>query len=262
MTEATKTSGALAAFMRGGQMATLDAKAQAAALMASAETGRTGSGGDALYLSFSGKLSKYSLGRDKDDVDPEDCFVVDPTSMIEGWTCWKGGSVAEKHEWAIADRATQAIPADRLKDHGPYGDGDGWSFMMGFSMFNADDPETRIIFSTTSVSGRNVLADLNKEIAVRLLAAEPHVPVIRLSSEQFTSKGKTNGKPKLIFEGWVTPPEVMAYIGMGDDGDLDDLIAGNYAGAATEAAPEPEQEAAPEPEATAPKRRARRSAAA
>ena len=102
----------------------------------------------------------------------------------------------------------------------------------------------------------------------------------------FTHLVKKNGKPKILVEGWVTMEEVGAFLQMGDDGDLDDLLAGKYVVAAepapkkkraskkaAEPVEEPEQEEE-EPEqdleeeqeeeaepAPAPKRRARRTAA-
>jgi len=258
--EAEKQGGALTKFMGGGAMATLDPAAQAQALMESADAGSSGSG-DVVYLSYSGKMDKYAMGRDKNSPDPDAVYVVDPMSMVEGWVCWKGGSPVEKHEWSVYERATQAIPASQLKDHGPYGDGDGWSFLMGFSMFDTDDPSQQIKFTTSSKSGRNVFSDMNKEIATRLAKKEPHVPVIVLESEKFTADGKVNGKPKFLFEGWVKPGEVFRFAELGDDADLEDLLSGNYDAPEAEAeAGEPDPEPKPAATGKGRGRRARRAA--
>ena len=288
MTDQKKTTGALAAWAGGGGVA-VNKAAIAAALLESAAAGSTGDGGDLDFMSFSGQGANYAgwkVGRDKKAPDPDSMFIIDPQSAVEGWTCWKGGSPVEKSEWGVFDRATMAVSQSQLKDHGPYSDGDGWQFMMGLSMFDIDAADRQIKFTTTSKSGKNVLADLNKEIAGRILADEPFVPVVTLSSEQFTAQGKKNGKPKILVEGWVTMEEVGVFLQMGDDGDLDDLLAGKYVVAA-EPAPkkkraskkaaepveepeqeeeEPEQELEEEQEeeeepAPAPKRRARRTAA-
>jgi hypothetical protein len=241
MADEEKKSGALAAFMNSGAVAALDPEAQAGALLDSANDGASGDG-DVVYLSFSGKMDKYVIGRDKEQPDPDAVYVVDPLSVMEGWICWKGGSPVEKHAWSVYSRAEKAIPRSQLTDHGPYGEGDGWNEVMGFSMFDVDDPSQRIEFTTSSKSGRNAFADLNKEMAQRLVDGEPHVPVIQLASEKFTAQGKINGKPKFIFEGWVTVAEVQAFIEAGDDGDVEDLLSGAY-----EAAEEPEPEPEPEP---------------
>jgi len=251
-TENAPKTGALANFMGGGALS-VGKNEMAAALLDSASEGTTG-GGDKEYLSFSGQGANFAgwkLGRDKASPDPDAMYIVDPTSASEGWTCWKGGSVAAKSEWSVYKRSTQAIPEAELEDHGPYADGDGWSFMMGISMFDVDAPGKQISFSTTSKSGRNALGDVTKEIAQRLVEDEPHVPVIQLASEKFTAQGKVNGKPILAIEGWVTNDEVMAYLALGDDGDLDDLLAGKYAGAQAEAEEVPEE---------APTKRRRRAA--
>ncbi len=199
------------------------------------------------------------MGRDRSEPDPDALYIVEPYAAVAGWTCWKGGGVAEKHEWSVFE-TDKAIPASQLADHGPYkDDGDGWQFMLGVSMFDVDDPQTKIKFTTTSKSGRNVVADLTSEIAKRIIAGEPELPVMRLDDEQFTAHGKKNGKPKFAVEAWVTREEVNAFIEMGDDGDVEDLIAGNYAAGSDEAVEEAEEV---EEEQPAPrKRRARRSAA-
>tara|TARA_R110000851_G_scaffold1748_1_gene6812 strand:- start:15348 stop:16208 length:861 start_codon:yes stop_codon:yes gene_type:complete len=286
MTDQKKNTGALAAWAGGGGVA-VNKAAIAAALLESAAAGSTGDGGDLDFMSFSGQGANYAgwkLGREKKTPDPDSMFVIDPQSAVEGWTCWKGGSPIEKNEWGVFDRATMSVSQSQLKDHGPYSDGDGWQFMMGLSMFDIDAADRQIKFTTTSKSGKNVLADLNKEIAGRILADEPFVPVVALSSEEFTAQGKKNGKPKIVVEGWVSMEEIGVFLSMGDDGDLDDLLAGKYE-AAAEPAPkkraakksadpeqedpeqeDPEQEEEVEQEeeeapAPAPKRRARRTAA-
>jgi len=249
-----KKTGALTAFMQNTALSVGDEE-MAAALLESAGDGTTGDG-DTKYLTFSGQGANYAgwkLGRDK-EAPPEDAlFIVDPTSATEGWTCWKGGQPVAKHEWSVYSRKTQAVAQSQLEDHGPYADGDGWNFMMGISMFDVDEPGAKITFSTTSKSGRNALGDLTKEVAKRIIAGEPRVPVIALDSELFEAHGKKNGKPKFVQEGWVTVPEVEAFLAAGDDGDLDDLLNGKYAVAAEIEG----QEEEPAPK----KRRARRAAA-
>src|SRR6056297_615516 len=162
MANEEQKGGALAAFMSGGGVPAKKEEV-AQALLDSASQGSSGSGGDVDFLSYSGKMQKYSLGRDKKEPDPESLFVVDPYASVAGWTCWKGGAVAEKHEWSVFDK-TQEVAASQLRDHGPYqDDGDGWQFMLGIAMFDADEPGKMIKFTTTSKSGRNVVADLTSQ---------------------------------------------------------------------------------------------------
>lgn len=256
MAEEQKT-GALAAFLGGGDNLPATKDEIAAALLASARDGSTGSG-DVLFMSFSGQGANYrgwTVGRDKNKPDPDAVYVIDPYSTMEGWTCWKGGGVAEKREWSVFQRATKAVSESMLPDHGPYADGDGWQFMMGLAMFDVDNPGQKIVFTTTSKSGKNALADLVSEIGNRIIGDEPDTPVVMLSDEAFVSQGKKNGKPKFLVEGWVSRSEVEAFLGAGDDADLETLLSGGYQ-------PEDEApEAEPAEEAPKPSRRARRAAA-
>tara|TARA_R110000851_G_scaffold174949_6_gene321188 strand:- start:741 stop:1541 length:801 start_codon:yes stop_codon:yes gene_type:complete len=266
MADSNTKTGALAAWAGGGGVPA-NKEAVAAALLASAGAGQTGS--DAMdYMSFSGQGANYAgwkLGRDKVAPDPDAVFIIDPLSNVEGWNCWVGGAVKEKHEWGVFDRNTAGVDASDLKDYGPYKDGDGWQFMLGVSMFDIDAADRQIKFTTTSKSGKNVLADLTGEVAKRIIDDDPYVPVVRLSSEKFTAQGKINGKPMIVVDGWVTMPEVSKFLEMADEGDYDDLLSGKYVSEANEVpVEEPVEtvsEAEPVDEPVVRKKRARRPAA-
>jgi len=255
MAEEQKKGGALAAFVGAGALAVNESAAVAA--LAESVGSNAGPGGDTKYLSFSGKTGSYSLGREKDDVDPDDVFIVEPLASTEGWTCWKGGSAVAKHEWPVSERRTKAVPASQLIDHGPYNEraGEGWAFALGLGLIHPDDPEVPIKFTTTSKSGCNVVSDLNRYIVGQFEeTGRLMLPLVQLSTEMFTAQGQRNYKPKIDIVAWVTREEVAAFFD-DSDGTIDDLIEGAYAGGAPamEAEPEPEPERAP--------RRARRPAA-
>jgi hypothetical protein len=258
--------GALAAFMKNDGAVALSKEARAQALAEALDDSTTGDG-DVVYLSFSGQGANFrgwQMGRDKTSPDPEAVYVIDPSSIVEGWNVWKGGSVAFKAEWSVFKRSTDRVQEHQLPDHGPYNDGDGPQKMMGVSLFDTDEPGRQIKFTTTSKSGRNALGDILKEVMARIAGDEPEVPIIMLDSEKFTAQGKINGKPKIAVEGWVTPEEVHAFIQLGDDGDLETLLNGGYA-VEKQAEQVPEDAAVDglEPSTAAPARarRARRSAA-
>jgi hypothetical protein len=255
--------GALAAFMKNDGAVALSKEARAQALAEALDDSTTGDG-EVVYLSFSGQGANFhgwQMGRDKTSPDPEAVYVIDPSSIVEGWTIWKESGVTFKAEWSVFKRSTDRVQEHQLPDHGPYNDGDGPQKMMGVSLFDTDDPGRQIKFTTTSKSGRNALGDILKEVMARIAGDEPEVPVIMLDSEKFTARGKINGKPKIAVEGWVTPEEVHAFIQLGDDGDLETLLNGGYAGGSTAEDQDeaPAEEAAPEPAPTR-ARRARRSA--
>jgi hypothetical protein len=256
MSEDEKATGALSRWASQNELTTDDAAI--AALVGSSNSASTGAG-DVSYLSYSGKRMRWSLGRDKSSPDPEATYIVEPMSFVEGWTCWKASQVAEKHEWSIYKRAVDAISPGDLVDHGPYaGDGDGWQQMFGFSLFDTDDPETEIKFTTTSVSGRNSASDLAAEIAQQKIAAQASgapaedIAVIALADAEFEAHGKKNGKPSFEVQGWVSRAEVERYLA-DPDATVDALLDGAFAEAA---------EAPPSDEDTTPKTRKRRRVAA
>ncbi len=256
-----KKTGALTKFAQAGGVATMSREQRLQAMEGALDD--TTSDSDVTYLSFSGQGKNYGgwqMGRDKKSPDPENVYVVDPLSFFEGWRVWKGGGVAYSIDWSLYEKAQKFVHEADLPDHGPYGVGDGPSMVLGWSLFEVDNPSQRIQFTATSKSARNATGDIIEESFARFRAEEPDVPVIMLDDEAFVAQGKPNGKPKFIVEGWVTMAEVMTFIEMGDDGDLETLLNGGYLKSGdTQAAEEPEQEDAPEPEPQ-PKSRSKRSA--
>lgn len=218
-------AGALATFAAGGALQ-LNDKEAAGALRRTAGEGQTG-GGDKTFLSFSGKNGVYSLGRDKDDVDPDAVFMIEPLAAIEGWTCWKGGRPAKKHEWSVYD-SSRAVRYAELEDMGPYNErmGEGWQQMMGIGMIDPLDPSNQILFTTTSKSGRNVFSDLNNDIARQMEGGDPSIPLVSFDVSEFEAHGQKNYKPVISVHAWVTREDVEAFIA-DESASLDDLIAGD-----------------------------------
>lgn len=250
-------SGALSKFAAGGNLQLNDAQA-ANALRRSADEGQTGGGTGVDFLSFSGKRGTYSLGRDKDDVDPDQVFILEPLAAVEGWTCWKNGKPAKKHQWSIYDTSKAVAYAD-LEDLGPYNEnvGEGWQQMMGIGLVDADDPQRSILFTITNVSGRNVFSDLQNEVADQMENGDPYIPLVAFDMEEFEAHGQKNFKPVINVQAWVTREEVAAYFE--GDFDIDDLMDGKCVPAG-EAEAEPEEAA--EDEAPKTRTRARRRKAA
>ena len=168
------------------------------------------------FLGFSGKQGTYSLGRNKEDVDEDTLFVIEPLATIAGWTCWKDSRPAGKHKWLSTDAKrdpTIKVLESELEDHGPYrdGSGDGWKAMMGIGLLELSDMGTSIEYTSTATSAINGLKDLTQEAAVRLRSGEPEMPIITLGREQFTAQGSTNWKPTFHVEVWVSREAVEAF---------------------------------------------------
>jgi hypothetical protein len=178
------------------------------------------------YLSFSGKTGIYALGRNKDDMDPDDVYLLEPQSIIQGWVCWKGNKPIDRVEWSIYQRASQAVTEAELDDHGPYRSnmGEGWQPLLGFGVLSTDGAATSIKFTATSKSGRNAIGDLTEEIKKRMMAGEPSMPLIHFEAEEFIAQEQKNFKPRFEVEAWVTREAAGAFL----EGELDadDLIDG------------------------------------
>ena len=207
LTEQIKAAGAL----------TLDAKA--AATMQQALDQFDGDipdpgGSGVKYLNFSGKHGVYKLGKDKDDVDPEEIFVIDPSTCFVGYQCWKAASPVDKIMWSVFE-PQNAVAATDLPDHSPYNErlGEGWRDLRGFLCASIDTEDLKVQFSTDSKTGKMGLKVIFKEIVSRLREGEPCWPVIHFDREEFTAQGQKNWKPVFLVETWTTKELATAFFG-------------------------------------------------
>jgi hypothetical protein len=198
-------SNALTRFMETANLPALDAAAMADAI----ETDTGGGSVSANFLNFSGKTGRYSMGKDRVEVDPASKFVVDPAFNRRGWICWKNSKVAKRHDWSIYSHGA-AIAAENLEDLGPYKPGDGWSEERAFACREMDGG-AQVIFSTSSKSGNNSVVQLWNEVAARLKLGEPAYPVIAFTSEKFVAQDQTNYKPVFTVLGWTNATASQAF---------------------------------------------------
>ncbi len=255
---AAPKEGALAKW-GGDNLPTMDPK-QAEAVMAQGAS-ESSSQGDTVFLGFSGKTGTYKLGRDKNPIDPDQVFAIDPSQPLEGWNCWKGNSLAKKFLWNMFERNDKGVLESQLPDMGPFTqDGDGWKKVLGLTLVDVDDDKMqRIVFTSDSASGRNVFATLMDEMAHRIGESVPDiVPLVSFSKEEFTAQGKTNWKPVIEVLGYCSQDELMAMFD-DPDGDVDKLLDGDYGNAEAPEGDGAEEEPEEEPEAK-PKRKRRAAA--
>jgi len=219
-------STALTAFLQKANVPVLSDDALADAIeQGQQETGAHGQIGEGVrFLSFSGKTGRYALGKNKDDMDPEDTYLVEPMSLLAGWVCWKGGKPVERLEWSFF--GGRAIAEEDLKDHGPYNTkaGEGWADLLGFGCLSLDGEDVNVKFSSNTVSAKNAMSDLIEEIKSRSRRREPALPLIHFDKEQFEAQGQTNYKPKFVVETWVTRDQASLFF----EGifSADDLLEG------------------------------------
>jgi hypothetical protein len=233
-------STSLAAYAKGGNLPSIDKDAMARALSQASNEESTGSASDGVeYVAFSGKTGAITYGRDRDDLDQDEIFLMEPRSAFRGWICWKDNKPVARHQWSVY-QPEMAIPERELEDKGPYARAqDGWQSMLGFGFMSTESEEVvQYSFSTNSVSGKNAVGDLFNEIAERTMRGEPNFPLFRFTREKFQAQGEWNFKPKFDIDEWITEAE-----------------AAEMLGGAAEAEPEQEEVTPePEPEPEAPKR--------
>ena len=237
-------STSLAAYAKGGNLPTLDKNAMAKALASAGAEEGTGSASEGVeYVAFSGKTGAITFGRDRDDLDQGEVFLMEPRSAFRGWICWKDNKPVARHQWSIY-QPDMAIPEHELEDKGPYArQQDGWQSMLGFGFMSTSGEIVQYSFSTNSVSGKNAVAGLFDEIAQRTIRGEPNFPLFYFTREKFQAQGEWNFKPRFDIEEWITEDEAAAMLG--NDAEEEPVI---------EVLPEPEPE--PKPART---RRARRA---
>ena len=240
-------STSLAAYAKGGNLPTLDKDAMAQALASAGAEESTGSASEGVeYVSFSGKTGAITYGRDRDDLDSGELFLMEPRSAFRGWICWKDNKPVARHQWSIYQPQLAVKEAD-LEDKGPYArQQDGWQSMLGFGFLTTEGETVQYSFSTNSTSGKNAVADLFDEIAQRTIRGEPNFPLFFFTKEKFQAQGEWNFKPKFDIEEWITEAEAMEMLGE----EVEE---------AGEVAPEPEPEPEPEDVKPARTRRARRA---
>lgn len=220
----------LTTYMNNAKLPTVSDEQLAKALANTVEEAGGVSNAGFNFLGFSGKQGTYSLGKNKDDIDEDRLFLVEPAATIAGWTCWKDSKPVGKHKWLSTDafmRPELIVREKDLEDHGPYrqNSGDGWKEMMGIGLVELIDLGTSIEFSSTAISAINGLKDLMMEASQRLSSGEPAMPIIWLGREQFTAQGSTNWKPTFNVASWVHRAALEAFA----NGELSeaDLLAGN-----------------------------------
>jgi hypothetical protein len=206
----------------GGAVKPLDTKAMAARAKESANEAPQ-RGGESEFLNFSGKKGVYSDFQDGKTVTPDEPFLLNVASFMDGWIAWKGGKPVAKLWYNIFTE--QRIPEPDHDLHGPYNTakGEGWQSQRGWQAKSLDN-DRQIEFSNSSVSGKAEMGDMLKEVSRRMASGEPCWPVFVHDLEQFEAQGFKNYKPIFAVIGWLDDaalPELS-----GDGGyDLDELFA-------------------------------------
>ena len=177
------------------------------------------------YMKFNGQTGVWASSITKTAPDPEDLFIVNIGSFVEGFVYWEGRDNKMTHEWLVSARAHSSVHEDDLEDlSGPHSQtNDGWKKMMGFEMVTPDGQMYK--FRNNSKSGVGMIGSHAKECGIRVSDGDPCYPIIELGSEGFESKdGQKNYKPTFLPQTWVTRAALDLWTSGGID--FDQLFAG------------------------------------
>lgn len=215
----------------GKPVALANAQAMADALSNSAAQGQIGSAPDgSVYLNFTGKRGVYEFGKDKEDLDQSEIWLVNIASFEEGYVCWKGGKTVATRMANIYSGQHIATPAH--DEMGPFNSaqGEGWfpAKSMVIKSIEADDRQG--YWKINSKSGVAVFADLQAQVAERLRAGRACWPLVRLGKEKFEAQGQKNYKPKIDVYGWLSQ-EAVGELAADPEADIDELIQNSEGGA-------------------------------
>ena len=198
------------------------------------------------YMNFSGKLGKFTIGKDKREVQNDEFWLLNVGSFEDGYICWKGGKPASTR---MANIYTgDPIPAPASDELGPFNEakGDGWYQVKGWVAKSLDYNEQGY-FKNNSVSGVAEMAGMLEEVSGRLATGKACWPVFVYDKEGFEAQGFKNFKPLFTIQGWL---DDEALAGLVDDFDIEDLMDQSEArdkGAATTKLPPAKGKVEPTP---------------
>lgn len=216
----------------GGTVALSNAQAVADAVSASAAQGQLGSAPDgSVYLNFTGKRGVYEFGKDKEDLDSSEMWLINIASFEDGFVCWKGGKTISTRMANIYNG--QHIPTPASDEQGPFNSsqGEGWFSAKSMVIKSIEADDRQGYWKINSKSGVAVFADLQAQVAERLRAGRPAWPIVNLGKEKFEAQGQKNYKPTITVYGWLSNAGI-AELAANPEADIDGLIRESDGGGA------------------------------
>ena len=152
--------------------------------------------GSKAYIGFDFQSGEYTFGRDKTEIT-DDNIVINTSSFTHGWILWVNRTSTKVMRSFVED-----LPAPM--PNGPAGEQPAES--RGFEARFEDDPDTVLVFETSSYGGRKGCDKILNEIRIRSAGGESEYlfPIVRLTSENYQSKqGRTVYNPIFEVVGWM-----------------------------------------------------------
>jgi len=216
---------AVALFGGSGKITLKSVEGMKEALRASAADDPRGLAEGGVYINFSGKRGVYEVGPDKDDIDPQEIWLVNILEFVGGWICWQGGRPKAKR---MAPINGPTMPEPDFTEHGPFNvqNGEGWFKAKGMTVRSLDSG-VQGLFTTNSKSGVGSMASFQGDIVDRMEDNLPAWPIIFMKKEKFVSQGNTNYKPTFEVYGYLDYAQVNRLADMTefDDTAIDKLIS-------------------------------------
>jgi len=221
----------------GTSVTLTNAQAMADAMANSAAQGQIGGAPDgSVYLNFTGKRGVYELGKEKEDLDATEVWLINIASFEDGYVCWKGGKTAATRMANIYNG--QHIPTPASDELGPFNSsqGEGWFPAKSMVIKSVEADDRQGYWKINSKSGVAVFADLQAQVAERLRSGRACWPLVNLGKEKFEAQGQKNYKPVITVYGWLSQ-DAVGTLAADPDADIDELIRESEGGAAQVALP-------------------------
>lgn len=206
----------------GGKVDVSDLKSLAQKAKAAADNNPRGGGapGGSDYMNFSGKSGRYTIGKEKRPIQPDERWVVDVTSFEEGWVCWKNRKPEATRMSNIYTGVPVAQPDPEERGPFDFNKGEGWHQAKAMVLKSCDNDQQGY-FKNNSVSGVGEMADLMEAFSERAAAGQPCWPVVCLDIEEFDAQGFTNYKPVFDIQGWLSTEQLTE---LAEGADIDELL--------------------------------------
>ena len=184
-------------------------------------TPSAGGSGDMNFLQMDQGGDGWVFGRDRDPIEDDDRFLMDPRTFVHGYICWHNSSPEYKSMVPFSTPLSEVSVPEGLQG------AKGAEYQRGVNMVGLSEGIARLAFefSHSSMGGLQFLEDL--EDAVIASPDGREFPVISLTQDSYTNKkyGKLIYTPGFEVHEWLTLADAIIAI------------------AGAEAEPEPEETA-------------------